>query len=644
VRADAIAVVGASGADADALLRAVRATLPDRSLQVTSGADADRADATPPSNAMDDVPSLMSITAFIAGFVAVFVVASTFAFTVAQRRRELALLRLVGATPAQLRRMLIGEALAVGLLASLAGCALGVQGASVLAWMLVSSGLAPGWFSVPVSAGALSLAFGIGLVVALLGVLLALRRAGRVRAMEALRDASVDGRVMTASRWILGSVFVVAGVVMTALAPAVGMEGATALSAMTPPVLVIGLAALAPLLVPPVVWLVGLLPARLTAASGLLAREQARAALRRTASTAAPVMVAVAITASVLVTLATISAATAAATAKRTTAELVVHPEGTPGIPASVIRDIRATSGVAVAAPRSSTTLFSDGGSGDTDVNADDAEAVDPAAYAAANRRGVRAGSLAELRGETVAASAASAGMYGWRLGGRVDGWLADGTRVRPRVVAILDDTLGAPEVLLPLDLVLPHQAAPLADSVHVTVRDGADPDEVAAALRARLAATGAVVTPIRAWLAAGEAQSQRGNRFALLVMLGLATLYTMIAIANTMVMAASQRVRDLAVLRLAGTTVAQLMRALTWETLMVLAVGVIFGAVAATAGVLGMWGSLGGLTDAARLVVPWGPLVGIVSAAATIALLASLLPARLAQRRRPVELAGIRE
>jgi hypothetical protein len=69
-------------------------------------------------------------------------------------------------------------------------------------------------------------------------------------------------------------------------------------------------------------------------------------------------------------------------------------------------------------------------------------------------------------------------------------------------------------------------EAAPLADSVHVTVRDGTDADEVAAALRARLAATGAVVTPIRAWPAAGEAQSQRGNRFALLVMPGLATLY----------------------------------------------------------------------------------------------------------------------
>lgn len=237
------------------------------------------------------------------------------------------------------------------------------------------------------------------------------------------------------------------------------------------------------------------------------------------------------------------------------------------------------------------------GGSGDTDVNADDAEGVDPAAYAATDRRGVRAGSLAALRGEAVAISAAHAGMYGWRLGGRVDGWLADGTRVRLRVVAILDDTLGAPELLLPLDRVLPHQAAPLADSVHVTVRDGAAPGQVAAALRARLAETGAAVTPTGAWLAAGEAQSQQANRFALLVMLGLATLYTLIAIANTMVMAASQRARDSATLRLAGTTVAQLMRMHVWETVMVLTVGVAFGVVAAAASVVGMWGALGRLT-----------------------------------------------
>jgi putative ABC transport system permease protein len=119
---------------------------------------------------------------------------------------------------------------------------------------------------------------------------------------------------------------------------------------------------------------------------------------------------------------------------------------------------------------------------------------------------------------------------------------------------------------------------------------------------------------------------------------------YTMIAIANTMVMAASQRRRELAVLRLTGVTVAQVMRALTWETVMVLVAGVGFGAVAAAAGVLGIWGALDQLSDATRLVVPWGWLLAVVGAAATVALLASLLPARLALCQPPVQLGGVRE
>jgi putative ABC transport system permease protein len=207
-----------------------------------------------------------------------------------------------------------------------------------------------------------------------------------------------------------------------------------------------------------------------------------------------------------------------------------------------------------------------------------------------------------------------------------------------------MDDALGSPDVLLPLDLVLPHQAAALADSVQVTVRDGADPTQVAAALQAELATAGATVTSTGAWLAAGAAEGQRANRFVVLVLLGMATVYTMIAIANTMVMAASQRRRDLAVLRLTGVTTPQVLRALAWESAMVLTVGVGFGAIAAAASVLGTWGALTQLSDAARLVVPWGWLLTVVGAAAAVALLASLLPARLALRQPPVQLAGVRE
>lgn len=129
---------------------------------------------------------------------------ATFAFVVDLRRRELALLRLVGATSRQVRRMIVGEAAIVGLLAAPAGAVAGACGGRLAGHYAVSSGNAPGWFTVgftwwPVLAG-----LGAGIASALLGSSVSAWRAGRVPPIEALREAAVDRRVMTPLRWLLG--------------------------------------------------------------------------------------------------------------------------------------------------------------------------------------------------------------------------------------------------------------------------------------------------------------------------------------------------------------------------------------------------------------------------------------------------------
>ncbi|MFE0739680.1 ABC transporter permease, partial [Streptomyces sp. NPDC058855] len=121
----------------------------------------------------------------VAGFVSVFVVASTFAFAVAQRRREFGLLRTAGATPGQIRRTVVAEALLVGVLASAAGCALGAYAAPHLASRVVADGLAPAWFTIGDHVWPYHLAFWTGLLVALCGVLAASWRAGRTAPTEA---------------------------------------------------------------------------------------------------------------------------------------------------------------------------------------------------------------------------------------------------------------------------------------------------------------------------------------------------------------------------------------------------------------------------------------------------------------------------
>ncbi|MBI0385130.1 ABC transporter permease, partial [Streptomyces albiflaviniger] len=128
--------------------------------------------------------------------------ASTFAFAVAQRRREFGLLRVAGATPGQLRRMVFAEALVVGVLASATGCLLGAYGAPRLADRVADGGLAPRGFTIGDHIWPYHLAFWTGLCVALCGAAAASWRAGRTGPAQALREASADtatGGTMTLS-------------------------------------------------------------------------------------------------------------------------------------------------------------------------------------------------------------------------------------------------------------------------------------------------------------------------------------------------------------------------------------------------------------------------------------------------------------
>src|SRR5262249_48919240 len=157
-----------------------------------------------------------------------FVVASTFAFAVATRSQELALLRLVGATTRQMRRLVRAEALVVGVLGALAGCAVGLGLAWVAIRLLVAFGMAPAGLHLRVGgltrAVALPVAFGAGVLVTWLGAAAAARRAGRLRPLAALATADVDARVMSAARWVFGLLFLAGGIVLAVFLPTMDGE------------------------------------------------------------------------------------------------------------------------------------------------------------------------------------------------------------------------------------------------------------------------------------------------------------------------------------------------------------------------------------------------------------------------------------
>jgi putative ABC transport system permease protein len=246
----------------------------------------------------------------------------------------------------------------------------------------------------------------------------------------------------------------------------------------------------------------------------------------------------------------------------------------------------------------------------------------------------VVAGRLADLTGTgTVAVPAGT-----WRLGQTASLWLGDSAPVHLRVVAVLADQIDTEQtVLLPWALRDAHTATPLASAVYLRLAPGAG----LAAVRRAAAAGGGTVSSTASYLSASDAQNNRDNNLALIAVLGLALVYTGIAIANTLVMATASRNRELATLRLSGAAPGQVLRMIGVEALLVSGIGTLFAAGVTAVTVVGLRHGLAPLAPSVRVVVPWLPLAGIALACLVVALLASLIPASLALRRAPLELAG---
>ncbi|MEV4037631.1 ABC transporter permease [Streptomyces umbrinus] len=622
-------------AGAAAVREAVRGS---EGVQVLTGDARRYADADPDrdSEALTAMNAMFGTAGGVTGFVSVFVVASTFAFAVAQRRREFGLLRTAGATPGQIRRMVVHEALVVGVLASATGCVLGSHGAPKLAEWAVDENLAPRWFAIGDYTWPYHVAFWTGLFVALCGVVAASWRAGRTGPTEALRGASVDTRAMTWGRRLFGAALLITAVVTLALAlvtnPGELLQRKTYVS--RPMLLITAVALLAPVLVRPLVRLVAWLPAQLPGAGGMLVRENAAAGVRRTAAVAAPVLVTVALAGSLLGATATLNEAKATEAREQTAADFVVTPAGDAGFDDATLKRLQAVPGVDVSASSSSAVYVLEDG---VALIRSDARAVEPEPLAATARLPLAAGKMSDLDDDSIIVN------QEWErhaVGERVDVWLGDGTRKSLKIAAVMTIGTGNNGVY-----VTPRNApAEPVDRVDVRLVDGAHMGTVAAALREAVRASDGEVLTRGAWVRATYPETSRTTRTGFLLVLGIALLYTGISLANTMVMATSDRVHDLAVLRLAGATDWQVLRLVGAEALMVVAVGGLLGALVAGLNLLGMWSALGLLSVRTSIEIPWATLAAAMGACAVLAVISAVVPAGLSLRRRAVELAGVRE
>ncbi len=230
--------------------------------------------------------------AYVALFVGTFIIYNTFSIVVAQRIKDLAMLRAIGAGRGQVLRSVVLESVVVGLVAAAVGLVAGIGLSFGLRALLATAGLDIPDGTLVVSGGTIATAFGVGLVTSVLSALVPAVRASRVKPIAALRDVAVDRSGLSIGRVVAGLAVTGAGIASFAAGLAADSADALPLIGLGAVVIILGIFTLGPVLVRPAIRLLGA-PVAVTGVTGAYARENARRTPKRTAATAAALMIGV---------------------------------------------------------------------------------------------------------------------------------------------------------------------------------------------------------------------------------------------------------------------------------------------------------------------------------------------------------------
>jgi putative ABC transport system permease protein len=616
----AVAVLAEPGSDRTALLAAVRARADG--APVLTGADRVRADLP---GALPDYIGPISVFGFTIGitaFAAIFVLTGTVALGVRQRLRELALLRTIGATPRQLRRLLGVESLVLAAVAALPGLPLGVLVAHLVAARFRHLGVVPAQFAVRVNPIVLLLAGFAGALVTLVAARFAGRRAVRVAPAQALVETVVAPPGGTLARAAVALVAAAGAVAVLTFVPLGGPFG-MGMTFISSALLLCAVAALGPLLV----RLVSAVPGRLSAgtgAAGWLAAATTRVEVRRTAAVAVPLVLMFAINAPLLLNgeLLTQLAGDQQAQRLAGAGTLVTSPVGLPLDTANRVASLPGVTG-AVATVPTRVVLAQDGKPQDYA-----AQGVLRTGSDGALDLAVEDGALA---GDgTFAASRDLADAYGWRLGDKVSIWLADGEQVVLRLSARYTRHRGFGELTLPAGLVAAHDPRGLVTMVALRDSDGAVTERI------RQHWPELRVVPAAAATRTDDSNQQGAWELLVVVSLG----FTAIAVVNTFAISAAARRREFTDLRLAGATARQVHRLVDREALITVLAALVLGVAVTSAVVVPFSIAQDGVL---RLVVAPGTYLVLLGGVGGLGLLAGALPVRLVQRRRSLPALGDR-
>jgi putative ABC transport system permease protein len=561
--------------------------------------------------------------ALIALFVGSFIIYNTFSILVAQRGREMALLRAIGASRRQVLGSVLLEAVVVGLIAALLGVAAGVGVAVGLRTLLSQFGLEIPAGGIVLTPRTVLVSLLVGVLVSAASAVLPARKAAKAPPISALRDLAHDSAGRSRRRVVIGAAVTAAGVTALSLGLLldpkrmllVGLGAAT---------IFIGVAVLGPVIAAPASRFIGAPLPAIKGMPGTLARENAIRNPKRTSATAAALMIGVSLVAFITIFGSSTKRTLTADIDKTFTSDFLIDTGSFAALSPDLAKRLARLPEVQAASGVRSNMAEVDGATSDL-------VAVDPASYGRIADLGITKGRLEDLDSDGIAVLDTVATAKGWSVGEDIGVRFAETGERRLTVAAIFSHTQNpASSYLIGMSAYDANFTDRLDGSVLVKRAEGVSPSAARAALeRVTADYPTARLQDRAAYKQARSAEIDR-DLGLLYVLLALAVLIALLGIANTLTLSVFERTRELGLLRAIGMARRQVRTMVRWESVIIALFGTCMGLVI---GLFFSWAMVKAAPDQAGLTVPVGQLAAGTLVAALAGVIAAVFPARRAAR-----------
>ncbi|MET9966411.1 FtsX-like permease family protein [Streptomyces sp. NPDC006356] len=619
-------VTAAPGADDAKILDAVKPLLPDTAEAQTGKALADE-QAEQIEQGLGSLKQVLLGFAGIALFVGVFLISNTFTMLVAQRTKEIALMRAVGASRRQITRSVLAEAAVVGLVASVIGFVLGVGLAVGL-----RSGMAAFDMKIPggpliVSATPVIAAISVGVLITMFAAWLPGRRAAKIPPVAAMN--SVHAVATTKSlvlRNSLGAAITALGAAAIVLGASSGGDDGRMYIAAGAFFALVGVIILIPLLSRPVIALVRPLLVGPFGVAGKLAGQNAVRNPRRTGATASALAIGLTLVTGLSVLGITVGTAIDKMTTDNIKADYMVSMANGGDLDQSALTALEKAKGVSAVSPQQS-VYFELGG--DDFVSA---SAVTPGDIERVLNVDVVSGSVDSLAKGQIAVAEKTAKNRGWKPGDKLPVTFGDEKKGTLTVGAVFKDSEFLSPVLVDTEVVKPHEAQPYIQQIFVKT-DGGQTSANEQVLIDALGDNPAITVMDRQDIRnefGGAINTMLNIMYGLLAM---ALIIAVLGVVNTLAMSVFERQQEIGMLRAIGLDRRRVKRMVRLEAVVISVFGAVVG--------IGLGSFLGwaiGETIADQipgyaLVLPWDRIGIFLVLAGLVGVLAALWPARNAAR-----------